>query len=213
MMRRQRGSILLYLVLGIAILGILAGIAYQIREAGYDAAMLEVAERDRKAQAAEDARRAALINTAAQSSREALRATERAITSDNRWQEARNALRRSGKPLIAVECPAPDPKANDGNPRPPGLAAAPRLRLSWELVGLLDGAWTGDDGKPLFAGDLQRGGAAAGAAAGSSPYDPDDLLDNHGKNAASCSENTRRLTALTTKIRRLRDQWQQLQKQ
>ena len=46
-MRRQRGSILLYAVAAIAILGILSGIAYKIRESGKDAIRLEWAEANR----------------------------------------------------------------------------------------------------------------------------------------------------------------------
>lgn len=205
----QRGSILLYLVLALAILGILAGIAYKIRQSGYDAAMLEVAERDRKAQEQEDARRAKLEETALAASKAAIRNEQNALLTNQAWQETRNAIRRTGRPLIVVECNAPpeEPPAT-GVARAPARTADPRLRLSWELVSLWDSAWTGEDGQPLFAGDLQRGGVAAGGDAGAtSPYDPDDLVDNHGANAKACSTVARRLNALTKKIRMLRDAW------
>ena len=56
-MRRQRGSILLYGILALAIIGSLGGIGYSVRKAGYDAAMLEcqqaaAAQREREAQQA-----------------------------------------------------------------------------------------------------------------------------------------------------------------
>ena len=50
---RERGSILLYLLARLAILAILSGIAYKIRESGKDVIRLEWAEANRKQREAE----------------------------------------------------------------------------------------------------------------------------------------------------------------
>lgn len=198
-MKHQHGfGLLAYGIVALLILGALSSIGYIIRRSGYEAAMLEVAERDRLAAEQEKARAQAREALARLEAQRLLKAQEAAAAANQKWQEARNELRRKQKPLIIAECPS-------GGGLKPAPAGAPRLRLAWEFVSLYDAAWTDSDGKPVFG--FQRGGVAAGSEAGASPYAADDLLDVHGENAKRCSENARRLDALTAKIGKLRVQW------
>ena len=197
----QRGSILLYAVLALAILGVLSGIGYKIRESGKDAVRVEWAEANRQAEA--EATRLRLEREAeARKAVAALHNAEmEARNATERWKVARNAL---GRTPLAV-CPTPQPAAPDAAT---GTVASPDrpdagIRLTFAYVLLHDRAWTGESGQPIFggAGEPAAPPAAPGAA---SPYGLDQLLENHQTNAAACSENSRQLGALISLIRRLR---------
>ena len=75
----QRGSIVLYLVLALAILGMLAGIGYKVRQAGYDAAKLEC-EQAAAAQREREAKQAAEAATGLETKREKAKIIYKTIT-------------------------------------------------------------------------------------------------------------------------------------
>ena len=87
---KQRGSILLYLVLGLAILATLSGIAWKIRESGKDAIRLEWAEANRKERDRLD--REAVLRNGITEKREAENATAYANL-DARYRAALAGLR------------------------------------------------------------------------------------------------------------------------
>lgn len=122
------------------------------------------------------------------------------------WKEARDAARRAGTPLAVEDCGA---AVSGPAPAGSGLAnpAVPlRLRLTWELVGLWDSAYTASDGQPVFGDTAGTEKAAAGSGA-ASPYTVDDLLDLHGENAKRWDICRRQLTALIQTIDGLERKW------
>lgn len=112
-MKRQRGQILLYAIAAIVILGILSGIAYEIRESGKDAIRLEWGEANRK-QTERNQIEAAARNLITDK-REAENATNYA-TLDARYRAALRGLRKpatgdgAAKPLSQaaglIACPS-----------------------------------------------------------------------------------------------------------
>ena len=131
---KQRGSILLYLVLGLAILATLSGIAWKIRESGKDAIRVEWAEENRKERDRLD--REALVRNGITDKREAENATAYADL-DARYRAVLIGLR--------------DKSRSDGKAKPLSqaasvLACAPRQadvagqleRLEEGVLGLLE---------------------------------------------------------------------------
>lgn len=132
---RQRGfGLVVYLILGVAILAILSGIAYRIRESGKDAVRLEWADANRKERERLD--REAAVRSSITDKREADNATAYANL-DARYRAALLGLRQ--------------PLAGDGKAKP--LSEAARLahcpdgsarlveglaRLEAEILGLLE---------------------------------------------------------------------------
>lgn len=195
---KQRGfGLILYLVLAVAILGALAGIARAIYVAGGDAVRLEWAEANRKA--AEEAERERLAREA--ESRKhvaALQKAEReARTYAERWRQARQAL------PLALECPT-GPENSPRNDATGEGGATPSTRLTYGFLRLYDGAWTGSKGEPVF-GDPSRAPETAPPPGAPSARGLGDVLDVHAENARRCDENARQLGALVNLINRLRE--------
>ena len=199
-MLTQRGFALTglaYLFGAIALLGMLGTAVWKIRESGKDVVRLEWAAANLKAdedarelmlQRREDGRDAAiLLITSNLAGKE----------SDRKWQEARNALRDT---TLAV-CPTPRPGEKDAATT---IVASPDrgLRLTYSFLRLYDGAWTGQDGKPVF-GDPRGASEAAPAASAPSARGLGEVLDTHAENASRASENTRQHNKLIDLIRKL----------
>ena len=199
-MLTQRGFALTglaYLFGAIALLGMLGTAVWKIRESGKDVVRLEWAAANLKAdedarelmlQRREDGRDAAiLLITSNLAGKE----------SDRKWQEARNALRDT---TLAV-CPTPRPGEKDAATT---IVASPDrgLRLTYSFLRLYDGAWTGQDGKPVF-GDPRGASEAAPAPSAPSARSLGDALDTHAENAHRASENSRQQNKLIDLIRKL----------
>lgn len=202
-MTNERGfalGLLAYALIGLAIVSVLAGIAYKTFEAGVDHEKAQQAVRDRKAQAEADALR---ITRQKESDKQVValqQAQKEAKDHEQRWNEARKALRRLGKPVVASVCPqatrthaaAPDAAVADpGDPR-----------LTWASVWLWDSSWTDGTGKPLFP--HPEGAITDPASAGASAYTVGEALDNQALNASRCSENSRQLGSLVRLLEMLR---------
>ena len=204
----QRGSILLYAVLALTILGALSGIAWKIRESGKDSVRVEWAEANRQAEA--EATRLRLEREA--EARKAVAAQQlverKARDYETKWRNARNTLRNV--PLAVSDC-SRTPTINAAGPvaiqpstppsEAPSGAGGLGLRLTYAFVGLWDSAWTGAGGEPLWP---NPGESAERPLAAGSPVTLEGVLENHATNASRCSENSRQLAALIALIRRLR---------
>lgn len=201
-MTRQRGSLLLYGLVALAVMGTLAAIVAGIYSKGYEAGKLTVqtawdaANRKAAEQAESDrlAREAEAKKVVA-----AQQETERkAREYEAKWRQARNALR--DVPLAVPSCPLPSaPGAPTGDP---GKPSGP-LMLTWAFSLQWDAAWTDQAGQPVFA-DTRDPASRPPAAAAAVTLDA--ALDNHAENASRCSANSRQLGALIGLIRKLQVQ-------
>lgn len=149
---------------------------------------------------------AALTAYGAEQARKAQAAEVKANEYHQNWKEARDASKRSGTPLAVADCPAADPKPNAAGSGLTNPAGPVRLRLTWELVGLWDSAYSNGDGESVFGDSARTEKAAAGAGA-ASPYTLDDLTDNHGENVKRWDACRRQLRKLVNTIDGLEQQW------
>lgn len=214
-MRRQRGFLegpLLYLVLGIAMLGALAGLvgiwkSYTngIDRKGYErgkaeiTAKWEAADRQATENAAKD--RQALQGKVDELTAKHGQALDLALSYHDDWEKEKNDARRAKKPLTTATCPG-------GNAGPERTAPGdPDVRLTWLFVRTYDAAWTGPDGKPLYPDTGEPAPAAGQTGTAGSPYSIDDLLDTHGKNAERYNACVRDYTALISTVLKLKADW------
>ena len=205
-MRRQAGvAILLYLGLALAILIAFGAIGRAIFNAGVEHEQAAQAERDRAAQARARENDLILREQAREASLRLLAANQEARNYETKWKHARRSLRDSA---LAV-CPAADAL------QPPYTASTPEvasptppggLRLTYGFLRLYDGAWTGEQGQPVFGdpGGPPEGAPPAGAP---SARGLGDALEAHAENARRCSENSRQLKRLAETVKALRAKW------
>ena len=135
---RQRGSILLYAILALAILAALSGIAYKIRESGKDAIRVEWAEANRLQREAE-AKQAATASTKLETGNAKAQVVYRTITKevdkivtrdvyrnvcldDDGLRVVRDAIRGEIAPPAKPDKPVPKPAGTDGRDGGIGLA-------------------------------------------------------------------------------------------
>ena len=196
-MRRQRGSILLYAVAAIAILGILSGIAYKIRESGKDSVRVEWAAANAKAQEQQQAREMAAALIARTAAGELAAAQQKGAEYAAKWRKARAEV---SKPLAS--CPTASPR--DATRPDEGKPSTGGLRFSWRFVSLYDRSWTGKTGEPVLP-DPTPGTVSDPDTP--SPIGAEAVLDNHAANADLCSSDRRKLDALITQIEKLRAAW------
>ena len=208
-MKRQRGFLegpLLYLVLGIALLGALAGLVgiwksyiNGVDKKGYDRGRLEItakweaADRQATDKAAKD--RQALQGKVNELTEKHGQALDLALSYHDDWEKEKANARRAKKPLTTVTCPTtPGPAADQ-----------PDVRLTGLFVRTYDAAWTGPDGKPLYP-DTGEPAPTAGQTS-TAGYTVDDLLDTHGKNAERYNACVRDYTALINTVLKLKADW------
>lgn len=198
-MKQHGFGILAYLLAGIALVGMLSGLAWKIRESGKDAIRLEWGEANRKA---EEAAAVLAAERALEGRKAAIalqQAEKEARTNAERWRQARNALR--DVPFAVCRTPRPaSPDAASASVEAPRPDSG--LLLTWAYVLLHDRAWTGPAGGPVFSHPAGTVAATATPGAASS-YGLDQLLENHQANAERCSENARQLGALIALIKQL----------
>lgn len=202
-MIRQRGfamGLLAYGLIALALLGILGTMGYKAYQAGKDSVYVEWDKANRKARDEADRLRITRQKESDNAVVALQHAQKEAKDHEQRWNEARKALRRLGKPVVASVCPqatrthaaAPDAAVADpGDPR-----------LTWASVWLWDSSWTDGTGKPLFP--HPEGAITDPASAGASAYTVGEALDNQALNASRCSENSRQLGSLIRLLERLR---------
>lgn len=196
---RQRGSILVYGVIALALLAGLYGLYNVVESHGYarGAGVVQKMWDDSRLAAEQRARERRETITAALNleRQKTANAEERAAKFETDWRRARDEARRSGKPLGSCPgqgSPAGAPAADgavSGAPAGAGIRAAgvggadrAGIALHWRFVGLWDGAYVGLGGEPLFS--AQTGHAFAPERADSpSPYGLGELIDVHGENA------------------------------
>jgi hypothetical protein len=123
-----------------------------------------------------------------------------------KWKEARNGAKRTGTPLAVADCGAAAPGPVTAGSGLKGPDSGIHLRLTWELVGLWDSAYTAGDGQPLF-GDTAGPEKAAAGPGSPSPYTLDDLVDLHGENAKRWDICRRDFRALIETIDGLERDW------
>ena len=202
-MRLERGSLLIYAIVGIAALatvsGIVAGIYAKGRESGrlavqtaWDAANRKAAEEAEKARAQREAEAKKAVAAQQESDR-------KARDYETKWRQARAALR--DVPLAIPDC-VTAPRSDSPAP----VAAGPSgggLRLTYGFLRLYDGAWTGKDGQPIFIspGEPANWPERADSA---QPVGLEGLLENFQINASRCSEDRRNYGALVDLIKKLR---------
>jgi len=208
-MKRQRGFLegpLLYLVLGIALLGALASLVgiwksyiNGVDKKGYDRGRLEItakweaADRQATDKAAKD--RQALQGKVNELTEKHGQALDLALSYHDDWEKEKANARRAKKPLTTVTCaPAGSPATDQ-----------PDVRLTGLFVRTYDAAWTGPDGKPLYP-DTGEPAQTAGQT-GTAGYTVDDLLDTHGKNAERFNACIRDYTALINTVLKLKTEW------
>ena len=198
----QRGSLILYALVALAVMGTLAAIVAGIYSKGREAGRLSVqtawdeANRKAAAQAEKDRQfRESEANKAVAAQQSAER---KARDYESKWRMARNVLR--DVPLAIPSCPSTEP---ENAPTGPDSRPSAPLMLTWAFSLQWDAAWTGQTGEPVFpdTGDPASRPPAAGAA-----VSIDQALDNHAENAARCSANSRQLGNLIGLIRRLQAQ-------
>ena len=220
---KQRGSILLYALVAIGLVGALYGLYNAIDSRAFARGQAQKqAEWDAANRVAEDEERARRTEVARQlllEEKRRLVAEQAAKTNHTQWQEAVRESRRRGNTLAectqAAEPAGPSAGADAAGAagvglRAPGLgggghaAGAAGVRLTAEFVRLYDGAWTGLAGEPLFG---IAAGREAPAAAGAAWRSVDELLDVHGHNAQSCSADRRELDTLIRRIEAAEQGW------
>lgn len=178
------------------------------KQAEWDAANRAAQEKQEKLR---EAQRVELLEQSRK--REAAEAAARDY--EAKWTEARDAARRSKRPLVLAQCSGERARGG-GEATPASTSSGPdgdgdagvRLALTWEFVSLYDSAWTGATGQPVFgdpAGILAQAGRPDPASP--SPYDVDRLVDLHRQNAERCSSDRRQLNALIDVVEKLRTQW------
>lgn len=166
-----------------------------------DAAELAAVQQERESHAR-------MVAYGVMKAKEAQAAEVKADQHHQNWKEARNEIRRNKIPLAVADCSAADPvppAAGSGLANP---GAGPRLRLTWDFVGLYDSVHTDSSGQPIF-GDTARTEKGSSGPGAPSPYTADDIIDNHGENAARWNACRRQLRALITTINGLERQWNQ----
>lgn len=208
----QRGFVIapwmIYLVIGLAVLGILGGIAHAIDSRGYQRGSLEVRKHwDAANRAAEKAQR----EREARVARELLLADKRAVAADQKADQAETKWkeqRRDAGPLAVcrpISKPAPtdsvgaDVAASGSGLRPPagpGDAGAPGVLVTPDFVRLHDGAWLKPSGEPLHRADTWNPGPAGAGIPVS------EVLDVGAENARRCSADRRELATLKERIER-----------
>lgn len=222
---------IVYIIAAIALIGALAGLYVKIHHDAYAAGAASVQEKwdaaTIKAQkkAAEDvaARDAIIADLKKQLADEQVAAGDY----QTKWQGAIDELHRKGTQLVACvrrgrsaveEARAANDRANLTKKEVEDIQASGTTDfvalLSYRYLGLWDSAWTGTRGEPLF-GDPQQLAERYGASAGAdsiSPYSTDDLLKNHGVNAARQSECLRRLDQVKVRLETLSKDWEQRHK-
>ena len=198
---RQRGSILVMLLVGIAFLGALGVLYGTVHGDGVEQGEGNInklwdaqKEKDREIAAS---RRATATATAAKSTKDLAAAHQKGAEYAENWKRARAA---ATKPLAT--CPEPSrsvaSRQDDPTPAPTGL------RFSWRFVSLYDRIWTGDAGQPLLSDPASKPGLDADTP---SPIGPGEVLDNHAANAQACSVDRRALNSLIDQIEKLRAGW------
>ena len=208
-MRKQRGSILLYGLLALAVIASLAGLYAWVDGNGYkrgastvrgewDAAM-RIAQGHEVKRAAEIGREIARVD---ENRLVAERAADKATLN---WQEAVRESKRNQVALgVCDAAPASVLSAGadtrlGGDMVGSGITAdgsALRLRLTHEFVHHFDAAWVGLAGQSVFPAPARGTGPTGPSAIGI-----EDLLAVHGANAQRCSEDRREFKALIERIR------------
>lgn len=231
---RQRGVTLIQAAIALAALASLVaatlGAIAWVDSRGYNRGVAETETRwneaNRKAQAEQRAREAAVAAALAEEQDRRLSAEARAEQNDRKWREAVRDSRRNKVALGTCVQPAtkradagadgrgPHAGAGElvgGGIRAPSVGAdAARdpvlgsIRLTWEFVRLYDAAWTSRSGEPVF--ESPAGGEAA-QSADASPYGLDEVIEVHGENAASCSADRREFQALIGRIEAAEAAW------
>lgn len=190
-------ELLVWAAIALAILGAIGGIMHSLKMAGVNEERAAQAERDRKQQEMDNARRDERKGIIQKAAADVVKANAEADDYRARWRKEKN---RGASLATCDQSPSPAPAAGGG-------VAGARLgvRFTPDFVRLWDGAWTGPTGQPIF-GD--RGELALGPAAADSVESPgvDAVLDNHEENASRCSKNSRQLKTLVDTIKKLRAQ-------
>lgn len=185
---------ILYLILGIALVGAVVGGYVKIHGDGVDQGRAEVrnewATKNRAAQATADRlmelRRIEIDRAAA----DLASANTSAADYYAQWQRA---LYANKKPLATC-----GPAGAGSGTIDPAKRGDLVLRLTYDFVRQWDGAWTSADGKPVFA-DIPEPAGASGET-----YTPAEVLANFGINAARCSDNARKHNKLIDVIEKLK---------
>ena len=199
-MSRTRGfGIIVYLVLALAILAMLSGIAWKIRESGKDAIRVEWAAANRLAEAEQARKRLASEEVDRQQRIALQQAQKEAKANETKWKQERAKARN----VALAGCSAAPRMAQDSTAKPPEGSSG-GVRFTWRFVMLYDTAWTGQAGQPVFGHNPTPEGAGADTL---SPIGPQELTDTHQENAARCSEDRRNLNNLIETIERLRLKW------
>ena len=202
---KQRGfTLLAYLIAGGVVLAMLGGIAWKIHHSGYveGKAEVQLAWDAANAKAQVEANRLRTDREAeGRKATIALQQAEKeARIYAERWKQAKNALR--GTPLAV--CPTSSPDGPDAATATDASRNGGPL-LTFGFLRQYDGAWTGDDGQPVF-GDPSRIAETAPAASAASARGLAEVLDNQQANASRCDDTRRQLGKLITLIERLRAQ-------
>ena len=185
-----------YLIAGIALVGALVGGYMKVHGDGLKQGRAEVQNvwdaENRKAQAAADATRAAREAEARTHAARYDAANAAAADYHALWLQAKA---RNTQPLAT--CGLVNAVAGERD----GAGHAPdRVSVTAQFVRLYDAAWSGRDGKPVFSYSGEPSDPAGGTAT------VEEVLTNHGENAARCSDNSRRYSALIALINQLRAQ-------
>ena len=217
-MKRQRGfGLIIYAVMALAILGALAGLYALVDNSWETSAGIEKGEanitakwekENREAEVEAKKQRRASELLAAELARQLIVAEGDAEDYARQLEQERAKRKREGRPLAFADCSKPNQTGGTENATPNKTDVTLTLRLSWDFVREWDAGHTDQTGKPVFG--IQPGGAAPGEQANSaSPLTLDDALSNHNSESKLCSGDRRRLNALTNKIRKLQESWQQ----
>ena len=199
---RQRGSLLIYGLVALAVMGTLSAITFGIYAKGREAGMLTVQTAwdaaNRKAAAEAEKLRLARESEAKKVVAAQQETERKARDYEAKWRQARNALR--DVPLAIPSCPLPTaPGAPAGDPGKP----SGQLQLTYGFLRFYDGAWTGAKGESVLVdtGEPASWPEPAGAA---QPVGLEGLLENFQINASRCSEDRRNYGALVDLIKKLR---------
>jgi hypothetical protein len=229
---RQRGlTTAVNLIILLAALGIVyaiyLGIAGSIKAYGAreyargksdQVALQKKADEDKRAKDARD--QAGDRHLVAGEVKAAQTADASAAQTNTTWKESRNAARRKGIPLAGIAPSAAGSPAAAAGPDQPPLGEDPAaaadvvvrpagrgIRVTWEFVREYDAAWVGEQGKSLFGDRREFAETPERAVAALSPFTVDDVLDNHGDNAQSCSADRRTLARLIKVLDELEEKW------
>lgn len=191
----QRGSLLIYALVALAVASVIGAAVYKVKQWGADEVRLEWAEANRLAAVEAEKQRLAREAESKKIAAAQQESERKARDYEAKWRQARNALR--DVPLAVATCPS-TPTGNA--PSGPDSRPSGPLMLTWAFSLQWDAAWTDQAGQPVFADTREPAGrpAASGAA-----VSLDAALDNHAENASRCSANARQLGNLIALIRRL----------